>query len=103
MICDYSHQEPITVKALLIALGVLVITQVGVTIFNLVIFYGLADDHLNGTLVLFSIINGFKYALVTSGAAFLSLLPCLAFVRSCVGGSGPKSSNQTSEVVRQQF
>jgi hypothetical protein len=71
MIGDYSHQEPITVKALLIALGVLVITQVGVTIFNLVIFYGLAGDHLNGTLVLFSIIDGFKYALVTSGAAFV--------------------------------
>jgi nitrogen regulatory protein PII-like uncharacterized protein len=79
MIGHYSHDEPITVKALLIALGVLVITQVGVTIFYLVIFYGLAGDHWDATSVLFSLIYGFKYALITSGVAFVIAVAVFGF------------------------
>ena len=70
MIREVVQTEAITAKALLIALSALVLVQIGATIFWLVMFYGLAGNHLTWMLVLMSGIYALKYALVASAAAF---------------------------------
>ena len=70
MIRDVIRSEAITAKALLIALSALVLVRIGATIFWLVMFYGLAGNHLTWMLVLMSGIYALKYALIASAAAF---------------------------------
>ena len=71
MIGSVTESEAITAKALLIALSVLVLVQIGAAIFWLVMFYGLAGNHLSWMFVLMSGMYAMKYALVSSAAAFV--------------------------------
>lgn len=82
MIGDQTYREPITVVALLMALSVLVVTQIAATVYFLVLFYGLSDAHLDGMFILLSGIYGLKDALFASAGAFVIALGVCAIIEA---------------------
>lgn len=78
----HIYREGVTAKALLLALAVLVLAQIGLTAVFSYMAYSWTGGQISWILVGLSCIYAFKYALVSAATAFVVALGGFAFAEA---------------------